>query len=659
MTAQLLYASAGPAPGRTSSGWGVLSRSGDFQPEVEEELVRGASVRLPRTLSDLPSRHDLDMRPVRFRYRPHATEPALGLWWRSAEAGADHTGRPGNVCTHAVAMRRDAPSRPADLWISPSWVQPYGPEEVRLAQVPSQFDLRGADFFAVKGWLATARDQLLDQVPWVIDALMAGVDRGQVLLRSTTVGESWGWVGLVSWLMPRSVASGMTFALGEDTDSAARCVHEGFHVVTSTDVQAVRRAAAAGGVPIVDTTVPPQLDGQTWVFADGRTVGRTAWGTVSSQLFWAGDAVLKGTFAVREQLADAVAPLTDTAAVRVWLACLRLGLLAAPGGQMLDRTSSIRSLITSGDLPESAWGLPVLAPLADEVGYTTANEEGTWRSPPARQSADGVLLPLRSTVASTSTTEVPEEPKRDSAGPTLIRLSAERGRATGDGTPIPDRAGGVVDVAIFKPADFGMSMDVLEEEPQPSVSSALRASAALAMTGTRNVFARGEGFPSPLDSVPVNLITALAHVMAMDFKNENTWEDLERIFEAAEERGQEKLVVPSLAVLMVRLDLTEGLPARDTLEQSPAYAAVRQMIQNATAARLDYLAKALMIAMASSAQFDTRAIWGRIEQANAYPVGFVPLWSLQTSDKYLVAHLIDKWLRHHGVQRTRDFMSRG
>lgn len=62
----------------------------------------------------------------------------------TAPAGNDTTGRP-NTMTHVVLLKHHEPApdlRTIDLWRSPGWVTPFGPEQVRQAELPEPASLR-------------------------------------------------------------------------------------------------------------------------------------------------------------------------------------------------------------------------------------------------------------------------------------------------------------------------------------------------------------------------------------------------------------------------------------------------------------------------------------------------------------------------------------
>ena len=62
----------------------------------------------------------------------------------TAPAGNDTTGRP-NTMTHVVLAKHHEPApdlRTIDLWRSPGWVTPFGPEQVRQAELPDPASLR-------------------------------------------------------------------------------------------------------------------------------------------------------------------------------------------------------------------------------------------------------------------------------------------------------------------------------------------------------------------------------------------------------------------------------------------------------------------------------------------------------------------------------------
>lgn len=141
---QLLYTNVDHVvDGVERSGWQTMMRSPGLSEGDASTLYALIDPTLnPVTpLSGFPTEQEVaaaDRRLAQF-----STDEGLVLV-HTAPAGNDTTGRP-NTMTHVVLLKHHEPApdlRTIDLWRSPGWVTPFGPEQVRQAELPDPASLR-------------------------------------------------------------------------------------------------------------------------------------------------------------------------------------------------------------------------------------------------------------------------------------------------------------------------------------------------------------------------------------------------------------------------------------------------------------------------------------------------------------------------------------
>src|SRR5690348_177864 len=136
---QLAYTSFDQPGG--AGGWQVKQTTGDLSPEETQRLASGVrtAFRPVTPLPDYPTPEQLDAAPRRLEYRRWAGDAAG--YWHTVAAGADSTGRPGNVFAHVLLDRApdSAPRlRPIQRWGSPGWLRPFGAAAVAHAALPAE-----------------------------------------------------------------------------------------------------------------------------------------------------------------------------------------------------------------------------------------------------------------------------------------------------------------------------------------------------------------------------------------------------------------------------------------------------------------------------------------------------------------------------------------
>lgn len=364
---QLTYAAADRIPGRDTAGWGITYRSGATDPDVERILEEGVTLSLPVTMPDFPTAEQLATRPVRFRYRFDASS-GRGYFWRSVEAGKDHTNRPGNVFTHGAAIE-PAPSHPADLANSPDWLEPFRAEQVRAA-IPAP-ELRSSDRDMVDvifEWFEGDGAASRASVPWLTDAVMSALfaDRSVgLVVPSPTLALR--WISLITMLLPPHIGRRVSFSTWEDVHSLTAYVRGGGKLVGLLDQGVV--AQAPGTMTVLDTTwsvFVQEGDERVWPLPGGNRVPVSKWSETAMDLVWLDAATVREVFAQRDAAyIELAAHLDPLSAARV---ALEIGMLAAQGAVVVDREAVLRAVLTAPDFPRAALTSATVSPLAAELG---------------------------------------------------------------------------------------------------------------------------------------------------------------------------------------------------------------------------------------------------------------------------------------------------
>ncbi|MCD2116723.1 MULTISPECIES: GAP1-N2 domain-containing protein [Rhodococcus] len=203
---QLTYTSF-DRPGTASGGWQVKDISGDLDRDEKELLRTGIVTRFEAIppVPRFPSVEELRERPRRLMY---AKGPGkTGLYWHTVPAGADASGRPGNVFVHSMIDRSPRGSsliRAIERWRSPGWLTPYGADEVATSNLgsvePAPTDLTSRD---------AVLDFLLEPSTWrigIFSVLLDAVGRAlaggpPVVLGCRDTDRAAHWIAAVSHFM--------------------------------------------------------------------------------------------------------------------------------------------------------------------------------------------------------------------------------------------------------------------------------------------------------------------------------------------------------------------------------------------------------------------------------------------------------------------------
>lgn len=214
---QLTYTSfdgRGTSRPRAGGGWQVKEARGEVT-DAEQELMRAwVSTRLDlvQPLPPFPTPDDIARTPRRLLYAPVADKRAG--YWHTVQAGADASGRPGNVFAHVVLEpnpdEADKTSRPIDRWRSADWLVPYGPDAVSAAELETDGAPRPSGAVSREAVV----DFLLDPDMWrfgvlsaLLDAVSAAMAGGKpVVLGVADSDRAAQWIAAVSYLMSPGTA---------------------------------------------------------------------------------------------------------------------------------------------------------------------------------------------------------------------------------------------------------------------------------------------------------------------------------------------------------------------------------------------------------------------------------------------------------------------
>lgn len=247
--------------GGVGGGWQVKQARGLGDREIDALRAQvstqlDAGVELPR----FPTPEQIAAFPRRLAYLPAGPglDPGAAAWWHVAPAGTDASGRPGNVFCQALLDRHpDRPphSRPIDLWRSPSWLTPYGSEQVAAAELPTRPPVGGG---------VISRDSLIDfcfadferiaVLGPLLDACAAALAGGpRVILTVADTDRAAQWIGAVSYLTDAPTARRLYFSTLERGAALGDAVHRGQHLICLpiADLDEADRLRSRLGTPTV------------------------------------------------------------------------------------------------------------------------------------------------------------------------------------------------------------------------------------------------------------------------------------------------------------------------------------------------------------------------------------------------------------------------
>lgn len=272
----------------TAGGWQVKETNGNITADEARLLVGGVHTTLNPAgpVPRYPTLQQLRTLPRRLAYRRINANTAV--YWHTAPAGRDSTGRPGNIFAHIVldrdAARPGTSRRPIQLWGSPGWLTPYGDHAVAGATLPGEVPPAGGAITADR-----AVQFCCDTVTWrlgtlcgLLDAIAAGLGGGPaVVLGTETADIAAQWIGAVSFLMSPGTAGRLNFSTFDRAAELACAPPVGQHLV------AVPRSDLGGvppGVVVIDaadTMSVGALHGQPHRTAGGQNIEVTEWSAMT------------------------------------------------------------------------------------------------------------------------------------------------------------------------------------------------------------------------------------------------------------------------------------------------------------------------------------------------------------------------------------------
>jgi hypothetical protein len=363
----------------SAGGWQIKETSGALTDEESRLLVAQVQTvfTAPQPLPPYPTPEQLSELPRRMAYRRILGDTAA--FWHSVPAGADATGRPGNVFAH-VLLDRDASEpgpacRPIQLWRSPRWLCPFGKAAVGAAKLPLEPPGPGTAVTA-----DTVIAFALDTSTWrlgvllgLLDAVAAAMGGGPpVLLGVDSADAAAQWIGLISFLMSPGTAQALTFSTFDRADQLTPALSR---VQQLTAVPREDLDCAPLGVVAIDDTEMLSLGefgGEPHRTAAGHTIDVTAWSAMTQVGFLDAESA-------RLLLTDIdtfAAHVSDTKLHPAWP--MAMSVLNRP--QFSDAAPEARSVIAMNsprDLPaHSLAGRAVREVVAALAGSSTAE---AWR----------------------------------------------------------------------------------------------------------------------------------------------------------------------------------------------------------------------------------------------------------------------------------------
>lgn len=374
---QLAYTSFDQPGG--AGGWQVKQTTGDLSPEETQRLASGVrtAFRPVTPLPDYPTPEQLDAAPRRLEYRRWASDAAG--YWHTVAAGADSTGRPGNVFAHVLLDRApdSAPRlRPIQRWGSPGWLRPFGAAAVARAALPAE-PPDVADVVTRESAIAFA----LDTSTWrvgtllgLLDAVAAALDGGApVVLGVASVDSAAQWIGLVSFLMSPGTAATLNFSTFDRADQLGPAQHAIAHLaaVPIGDLDTL-----PAGFVVIDETATlslGELGGEPHRTAAGQVIDVTAWSVMAQEVLLDPQAAL----AVLDELDHRAAQTEDRDLHPAWPLAVTIAADEGFAAAHPEANAIITAHSPAGIAPGSPTERLVDEALSALVGHTTPD---AWKA---------------------------------------------------------------------------------------------------------------------------------------------------------------------------------------------------------------------------------------------------------------------------------------
>jgi hypothetical protein len=374
----------------SAGGWQIKQVGGALSADEAQTLVSGVhTVFHPvEPLPTYPTPEQLERGPRRLAYR--RIDPRAAGYWHTVPAGADSTGRPGNVFAHAVLDRDPGAAprdRPIQRWRSPQWLCPYGAAAVARAVLPDEAP-GPADVVTKDSVVAFALDtstwRRLATLFGLLDAVDSAMNGGPpVVLGVESVDVAAQWIGLVSYLMSPGTAARLNFSTFDRADqlSPARQTHQHLTAVPVADL-----AAVPAGVVVIDETATlslGELGGEPHRTATGQLIAVTAWSAMAQVVLLEPQSAR----AVLDDIDRYAAQTDDIALHPAW----PMAMAVVVEDQYADAHAEAHSVIAAhqprGVAPGSAVDHTISGVMAALVGTSTADAWHAVQQAPAGPAA--------------------------------------------------------------------------------------------------------------------------------------------------------------------------------------------------------------------------------------------------------------------------------
>jgi len=379
--AQLSYSSFDDGQG-SGAGWHIKQTAGGLTGAEREALRAGVCTdfELAKPIPAFPTPADVEALPRKLRYVPEL--PGRACYWHATYAGADSTGRPGNVFTHALLDRQPMDTgtrfRPIELWRAARWLHPFGAEDVLAAELAAQLPPQPASAVnvdAVIGFLLDPEEWRLGVLSVLLDAVVAALrspTAARVVLGTDTDDSAALWIGSISYLLSPGTCRTVGFSSYERAAGVIATLAKGVHLV------AIPREDLAELNPREDVVILDEheqvelgdLDEEPHRTTAGSTVEVSPL-SVMAQVVLSDAGQARGAFAALDQMAERVG---DRELDPAWPLAMTIVDQAAvfpdaiPAATAIVAAHSPSRLRDSPDLFGAA-----SAVLRREMGTTTAN----------------------------------------------------------------------------------------------------------------------------------------------------------------------------------------------------------------------------------------------------------------------------------------------
>lgn len=243
--AQLLYTSFDDGSG-VGGGWQIKDQRGALTSVERDELTARVvtTLEVEPALPAFPTPEQIAQRPARLAYGLLSGRAAA--YWHTVDAGKDATGRPGNVMAHIV-LDRDVSSgtgfRPIQLWKSPDWRRPYGPDAVRSTMLSDAVEPAPNPEITAAAAIEFLTGTTVDRqgvFRVLLDAVHAAFGGGpKVILIVDDPANGPRWISAVSFFMSPGTARRFSWCTYDTAALAAADAERGSHLVV------IPRSAAA------------------------------------------------------------------------------------------------------------------------------------------------------------------------------------------------------------------------------------------------------------------------------------------------------------------------------------------------------------------------------------------------------------------------------